>query len=390
MKQTKTWREFVAEYARGGASRIVPGLEPPLIDKFLSAPLEVEYGELQEGPACADRSYRALLEISGRDRATWLHNLTTNQVKPLQQGEGNYAFCLNVQGRILFDLNILVRSESIWVDLDRGFLPVARKHFEKYTITEDVNIADRSDDFVRFALVGNGIRAFLSERNISHAATLPLLGTAEISLYGIPITAARTDFCGPFALDLFVPPDRAVWLWEGFVDDDQLMPVGFDAVQVCRIEAGIPWPGHEIIDEYLPAETGQLRRAVSFQKGCYLGQEVVERMRSRGVVARLLRGLLIEGDSVSDNSNLKSDISNLKSADSGVILPPGSSVADASGKALGTVTSTCRSLALNKPIAMAYLKTAGAAPNQQVNLIWEGGSAKASVIELPFTRGQAD
>jgi folate-binding protein YgfZ len=337
---------------------------PPVPD-----PLEHEYDVIGSGVALYDRSDRGLLEVTGLDRAAWLHNLTTNQVKPLRQGEGNYAFCLNVQGRILFDLNILVRADSIWVDLDRSFLASAKKHFDKYTITEDIKVANRSDQSVRFALVGEGAKALLAKLGASHATALPLLGTADMSVADIPLTAARTDFCGPFAVEFFVPASEAQVFRQRLMAGGQIAAVCAEAMEIHRIEAGIPWPGREITDEYLPAETGQLGRAVSFQKGCYLGQEVVERMRSRGVVARLLRGLLVEDDAVP---------------------PQGASVADAPGKAVGTVTSSCRSTALKRPIAMAYLKTAAAALSQQVRLSWEGGSATATVVELPFTHGQAD
>jgi folate-binding Fe-S cluster repair protein YgfZ len=103
--------------------------------------LEAEYRALSVGPGLVDRSYRALLEIKGADRTTWLHNLTTNQVKNLNRGEGNDAFVLNVKGRILFDVNVLVRADSIWLDLDRCFLEAAKKHFSKYAIPKTFRLS---------------------------------------------------------------------------------------------------------------------------------------------------------------------------------------------------------------------------------------------------------
>ncbi len=131
-----------------------------------------------------------------------------------------------------------------------------------------------------------------------------------------------------------------------------------------RIEAGLPWPFREITDEYLPAETRQLDRAVSFTKGCYLGQEVVERMRSREVVARQLVGVELEGS----------------------LVPPVGAVLKADGdKPVGQITSACRSVARRGVIGLGYVKTAHAAVGTCLTVSWEDRSARATVAELPFT-----
>jgi len=328
---------------------------------------QAEYQALSTGPAIVDRSYRALLEVIGADRATWLHNLTTNQVKNLGRGEGNYAFVLNIQGRILFDVNVLVRAESIWVDLDRRFLETARKHFSKYAVTEDVTVVDRSTEFVRFGLVGPKTAALLAELGAANAAAMPTLGLSQIEWRGAVLPLLRHDFCGPFGVELFVPQPIAIEfrtaLYDG-IGGMRAIPVENDAVQAHRIEAGIPWPGHEITDEYLPAETRQLERAVSYQKGCYLGQEVVERMRSRAVVARQLVGLRLDSSAI---PALKSEI------------------ADSEGKPIGQVTSACHSPALGRPIALAYVKSAASNPGSC--LIVSSGPERplaATVVDLPF------
>ncbi len=325
--------------------------------------MENEYRALETGPAIVDRSYRTLLEVTGVDRAAWLHNLTTNQVKNLGRGEGNYAFVLNVQGRILFDLNLLVRAESIWLDLDRRFLETAKKHFSKYAITEDVTVVDRTVEFVRFGLVGSKAVALLAELGRANSAALPTLGLSQIEWRGVDVPLIRHDFCGPFGVEFFVPADRADEFRSTLVDQHRAIPVGDDAVQVHRIEAGIPWPGHEITDEYLPAETRQLERAVNYQKGCYLGQEVVERMRSRHVVARQLVGLRLDGSAV---PALKAHI------------------LDPDGKTAGQVTSSCHSLALNCPIALGYVKSASCAVGVALRLAWGGDSVNVIVTDLPF------
>ncbi len=356
--------------------------------------LENEYRAISAGAAIVDRSYRALLEVTGADRATWLHNLTTNQVKNLGRGEGNYAFALNSQGRILFDVNLLVRAESIWLDLDRRFLETAKIHFSKYAITEDVTVVDRSAEFVRFGLVGPGAVALLAELGVANAVAMAQLNHVTIELpvadqnrppqadqgavhaaaainrsISVAVLVVRHDFCGPFGVELFVPAEQAVEFRRECCASGKAVPVGDDAVQVHRIEAGIPWPGHEITDEYLPAETRQLERAVNYQKGCYLGQEVVERMRSRQVVARQLVGLRLDGSAI---PALRSEIS------------------DPEGRSIGQVTSSCYSPALNCPIALGYVKTASCATGTALRLAWDGGAAGVVVADLPFTSRAAN
>lgn len=364
MRNVANWMDHIQNLVDQGAvaSRTSPG---PVIARF--GELAEEYRALAHGPALVDRSERGLLEITGADRASWLHNLTTNQVKTLAPGDGQYAFALNVKGRILFDVNLLIRAESIWVDIDRRFLEIAQSHFDKYLITEDATISDRSDEFVRLALVGDRAVEMLAGRGLSNAGQWPILGSAEMLLDDAVVPLIRHDFCGPFGVELFVPSSHAVTVWNHLTDSSHNLsatPVGCEAVEIHRIEAGLPWPGHEITNEYLPAETGQSDRAVSHHKGCYLGQEIVERMRSRDVVARKLVGIEWEGKE----------------------MPPrGAPLLDDEGSSMGVMTSVCRCVARDAVIALGYAKSTASRPETIVVTSWEKGKAKGVVAKLPFT-----
>lgn len=347
------WSDFTASFRTTGADAA-------------SVAFRREYDALMAGPAIVDRSYRGLLEVRGADRAAWLHNLLTNQVKPLGQGDGVYAYALNVQGRILFDCNLWVRGESIWLDIDRDFLSSAIRHLEKYHITEMVELTDRSNDYVRIGFSGAGAGQVAAELGAPQAAKMPALGITRVTWQGEPISLVRHDFCGPFGIELVVPADMAIAFWKEWTQPGRsvsAVPVGDSVVQARRIEAGIPWSGREITDEYLPAETGQMLRAVSNQKGCYLGQEIVERMRARDVVARMLTGLLITGE-----------------------RPPsaGDAVLDPSGKPIGVVTSSCNSPMMGQPIALGYLKSAAVVPGAENRIITSGAASLAVVAVLPF------
>ena len=385
------WREFVQTQLDSGAVGVIGEAQPRVAR---NAALETECQALDAGPAFVDRSYRALLEVTGADRATWLHNLTTNQVKNLGCSEGNYAFVLNIQGRILFDLNLLVRADSIWLDLDRRFLETAKKHFAKYIITEDVTVVDRSDEFVRFGLVGAKSSSLLSELGAANAAAMAQLSVGRVidPTSALALAIIRHDFCGPFAVELFVPAEKAVDFWRAHVESGKAVPVGDEAVQIRRIEAGIPWPGHEITEEYLPAETRQLDRAVSFQKGCYLGQEVVERMRSRHVVARQLVGLRVdtpspsEGEGRGEGPKPTGPSSALSMATAPLLRSGfGHTVLDSDGKPTGQVTSACHSPTFGCPIALAYVKSALSSTGSRLNVSTESERPiPATVVDLPF------
>lgn len=324
------------------------------------------YEKAIEGPVVAERGARVLLEVKGRDRAAWLHNLTTNQVKTLSVGEGNYALALSVQGRILFDLNLWIRADSIWIDLDGRFAEIARKHFAKYTITEDVSLQDRSGEFSRLALMGRRSGELLAKLGISNATALASLAHSKFDWQGSEIVVVRHDFCGPMGFELFIPASAADAFQNALFQGEfglSVNRVSMDVVETLRIEAGIPWPGAEITDEYLPAETRQLERAVSYQKGCYLGQEVVERMRSRQVVARQLVGLRFASNE----------------------LPAArSAIQTAMGENIGVVTSVAQSPSLQCGIGLGYVKTAQAAANSSVTVASPAGPIPATIAALPF------
>ncbi|MFQ5493882.1 MAG: YgfZ/GcvT domain-containing protein [Phycisphaerae bacterium] len=359
------WNAFVRRQIESGAS-VDPSTDATGIARYGALPQE--YDALCSGLALVCRADRGLLEVAGADRSGWLHNLVTNQVKTLGCAEGVYAFALDLKGRIQFDMNILVDNESIRLDLDRGFLPAALKHFEKYTVIEEVAVADRSGDSVRFALVGDGAKALLGELGAPHAAALPLLSTTTLTWDGVAIPMFRSDFCGCFAVEWMVPAQLAVEVWRGLVDAARArpaVPVGGEAVHIRRIEAGMPWPGQEITDEVVPAETMQLDRAVSFQKGCYLGQEIVERMRSRGVVARRLVGLRFAR---------------------GATPASGALLHDPDGKPVGRVTSSCHRVHTEESIGLGYAASAAAASGTELTVRWDGRSAGAVVADLPFIR----
>lgn len=351
-----SWLGLLINARDGGPTSARPALPVPAGD------VEAEYRALCDGCAVVDRSNRSTLVLTGGDKTNWLHNLTTNHVKTLAAGDGNHAYACNAQGRILFDLNVLVRQEAIVVDVDAGVLELAKAHFEKYKIVEDVTVSDCGESLARLGLSGADVSAGLG---VPQSQNLPQLGTAVVRLGDLDVPLVRTDFCGPFGVELFLPTGVIEEVWEGLAGGKfgrAFTPTGDAAVQVRRIEAGIPQAGREITDEYLPAEVGRLETSVSFNKGCYLGQEVIERMRSRGVVARRLVGVRITGDEV----------------------PPAGTTLANDGHPVGSMTSSCRSIALGSIVGLGYVKTSSASVGAALTVSWGDKTAEAVVTALPF------
>ena len=172
----------------------------------------------------------------------------------------------------------------LWLDLDRLAVTVAAAHFDRHLFSEDVRIEDASGQMARLACSGPRAAEVAARLGVGHLKALPALGSAALE-GGARIL--RHDFAGAPGFELFVPRgDAAAW-WERLVESGA-RSTGYRTLDLLRIEAGLPWLGRDLDDTVLPPETGQVERGVSYLKGCYLGQEVMERMRSHGAVARRL------------------------------------------------------------------------------------------------------
>ncbi len=249
-----------------------------------------EYDAARSGAVLLDRSDRGLLAVHGRDARAWLHNLVTNAVRTLDDGAGNYAFACNVKGRVLFDLNVLAVGDGLWLDLDRATIPAARAHFDRHLFTEEVRFTDLTGQTARLGCTGPRCVELARELGVPHFAALPALAHVGLSE---EVRFGRHDFAGGPGFELVVPRGTAAAWWDRLAAAGAT-PAGYDMLDVLRIEAGLPWLGRDIDETVLPPETGQVERGVSYQKGCYLGQEVLERMRAHGALARRLVRLAMD------------------------------------------------------------------------------------------------
>ena len=236
------------------------------------------YDALRARAAWLDLGGRGEIFATGEDRARLLHAMSTNQVEQLQPGQGCYAFFLNAQGHILADAHILCMADRFLLDTEPETRDKLRVHLEKYIIADDVTLEDASARFAVMAVEGPESAASVARIG----APVPDAEYAHSEWNGGYV--ARISATGAQGFRLFVPAAQKA---------DVIAKLGLeqataDEARIVRLEHGKPRYGEEITERSLPQETQQMH-AVSFNKGCYLGQEIVERIRARGQVHRLLQ-----------------------------------------------------------------------------------------------------
>lgn len=303
---------------------------------------------------------REVLEVRGGDRARWLDGQITQALPEADGAGGCYAFVLTPAGRIVADVHVLVHSDRIWLDTDRAALAPLRARLEKLVIADDVELADAGGGIAHLALEGPRAAEVLREAT---GAPLALARDAagRVSLGGAEIPVAAYGWSGEEAFQLFVPRSAREAVEAALLRTGRPLGlvVGEEATlwDELRVEAGIPRYGAELGEDVLPAETGWLDRAVSFAKGCYVGQEVVARMASRGRVAHHLVGIVWPGEAPP---------------------APGARL-EAKGRQIGEVTSSARSPRAGA-ISLAYV----AHGSHEAGTPVHAGDLAGEVHALPF------
>jgi folate-binding protein YgfZ len=319
---------------------------------------QAELAALRSGCGVYDLGFRTKISLTGSDRVRWLNGMVTNNIRDLEVDHGVYAFLLNPQGHILGDLYSYNRGDSITVDTDSGQAEKILATFDHYIIMDDVEVTNLREQLTALGIAGPKSRAVLTAAGFTVPDQQPLQ-LKSIVWQGVDCTLVRGEHSEHPSYEIWLAPDRVRQLWDAFVAAGAT-PAGFEAVELRRIVSGIPRYGVDIRERDLPQETEQAR-ALNFNKGCYVGQEIVERIRSRGAVHRKLTGFLVEGS---------------------VPIAPGTKIVSGK-KEVGEITSSA-SLQLpsgNKTVALGYIRREVGVPGREISL----GAAKATVAQLPFT-----
>ncbi len=344
---------------------------------------QAEYSAIHKACGVMDLPQRGIIELTGKDRLTFLNNLISNQTfdkqtkSPLAAGQGVYAFLLNAKsGRIIVDLAVLEFGERTLLELDARFIDSLLQTLDRYRFAEQVKFESRVGTLHEIALHGPGAKKILEQSLDPMPAIGEPITCGEARMIGHDIAVWRDDPCGVPAYHLIVPTDAAAAIWNHllvkFGASDQLgkrdlRPIGWAAFNACRIEAGRAIFGIDFDGEILPAETGQMGRAVSLTKGCYPGQEIVARMHARQQIAKQLVGLKMDDEA----------------------LPiAGAQIYDANQNGVGVVTSSTISPILSgAAIAMGFIKRPLFALGSKVIIPAEGQMRAAMVVQMPFVGG---
>lgn len=316
---------------------------------------------------------RGLLRVRGGDRVRWLDGMLTRDIQSLApdpERSGCYALLLTRQGRIVADLHVLQRGDELWLEGDAAALVAAREALSKLIVADDVELADASAEFARLAVEGPTARAAVA-RVAGGRGAFAGIGpdcAAPAEIAGAPVLLGHWGVSGEAALQLFVPAEREEAVAAALREAGAalgLVEARFEVLEILRVEAGVPRYGAELTSEVLPAEV-RMEAAISTGKGCYTGQEVVERMRSRGQVSHLLVGIALEAEAERSE------------------LPPRGSGVEIGGQKAGEITSAVRSQLVG-PIALGLLRRAHAEPGTPLRV----GELSGTVAELPFVRPSA-
>ncbi len=335
-----------------------------------------EWLALRSVAGLLDLGFNGWIEVTGEDRVCFLQGMVSNDVKVLSPGQGCPALLLNVQGHVLADLRLLAETDRFFLQTRLSLVERVLKTLEHYIIMDQVELADKSGAVTTLALEGPATPEIARSLLHLELEAMPPFGHASFNLEGISGGLMRVSNCGFPGVEFVVKSSRAEELWNILLHVPGVRPVGFEALNILRVEAGVPWYGFEVDDRTLPQEAGLETTAISFTKGCYLGQEIVERIRSRGEVHRTLAGLIL---SLLDER--RSVWSGMEATPATSANRPGTPLF-LEGKEVGRMTTAVHSFALERPIALAILRREANQPGTKLTL--EQGSAE--VTALPFVK----
>lgn len=327
-----------------------------------------EHTALHEAAGILDLSFRSRLCLTGADRIRLLHGQVTNDVKALVAGAGCYAALVTAKGRMESDLNIYCLADELLLDFEPGLAAAISQRLEKYIVADDVQVVDVASMYGLLSLQGPKADVIVSSLGVFATlpkgyfdfvkADAPELG--ELYLMNQPRT-------GSVGYDLFVPTagmSSAIEKFIGVAQKQGGRPCGWTALESARIEAGIPRFGLDMDETNFPQECGIEERAVSYNKGCYIGQEVLNRIHTMGHVNKHLCGLRL--------------------ADSPASLPSKGDKLFQKEKEVGYVTSSLAAKPLKAKIALGYVRKEANKIGAELIVRMSTGDSSARVVELPF------
>jgi aminomethyltransferase len=338
----------------------VAGWEVP---RHFGAPA-AEYRAVRQGVGLSDLSPRGLVRVTGSERQRFLHAMVSNDTASLRPGEGRYATFLTHKGKLVADFVVYAESEAYLLDMEPHAVGPFIEAIERFVISEDVTFHDESAAWGLLSLQGPRAAHLLGHALEQPVPELAPYAHTLCSLAGHEVRVIRRSHTGELGYQLLAPLQALPALWHALwrhreVSDGHA--VGRETLEVLRIEAGVPLFGHDMTDDTMPVEAN-LEHAISYTKGCYIGQEVIARLEARGHVNRKLVGLLLTGAE----------------------LPASGTTIVAANRDVGWITSVTYSPARQQNIALGYVRREVWTPGTVLEIASQESTLGATVVELPF------
>ncbi len=350
---------LAAAHTRAGAKMSV-WFGCALPDTFGDA--AAEFRQARESVALIDKNYRAYLSFTGPDRVRYLNAVLTNDIKGLSAGQGNVSLLLNPQGHILAEIETYAFAEKLFCVSFAMIRERLVEVLDKFIIMDDVTLTDETERFGTLALEGPKAAAVVREISGVDIGALSELSSTDGAVRAIPCRIAKRSPGGVAGAEFVVEREKLPALWELLLDAARKHgggPMGYTALSGLRLAQGVPWFGYDFGEKQIPHEAGLQDSHISYTKGCYTGQEIVERVRSRGQVNRQRVGLVFSGEGV----------------------PEAGTPLMMEGKEVGFVTRAAKAWDSTPPriLGMGYVRKEGNAPG--TTLQWAAGTATVENLE---------
>jgi len=308
------------------------------------------YAAARNAAAVVEQDWIGILRLTGSDRIAWLHGMVTNDVEKLRPGEGCYAAHLTPQGRLVAQMAVLIDQDAVWLSLERAAIEKLAAAFDRLIIMEDAIVENVADQYAVIGVLGP-----LGAKTLEDLLGEPLnLDSPYQHRCLKELRIVRTEL----GYDVWAPRSQAGEKLQA-IEDCGAVPIDHAVWDMIRTEAGLPVYGVDIDETTTMPELGE--RGINYDKGCYIGQEVVAKVKYIGHVNRKFMGFICDGDD----------------------LPAPQSKVRSGEKEVGYITTRVFSPRLGKPIALGFVSRAAAAPGSRVKIVGKN-EITATVARLPF------
>ncbi|MBI5193973.1 MAG: aminomethyl transferase family protein [Nitrospirae bacterium] len=369
-----------------------------------------EHINVRNGAGIIDLSHRGKLRISGKDRVMFLQKILSQDINKIKPSTGAYSTLLDVKGKMLAYMCILADEPPVnipspsrggaelapeeviggwgWalpdegsflLDLDPGLEEKVSQILNRFLFRENVKIVDVTEQYGLLSIQGPLSKQVLNKITQTEVAEIPVIPAIEdmqecshinVIINGVNCKAVKTSFTGEDGYNLYCPSGNMTQLWNYILSagvDFQLKPFGLNALETLRIEAGIPLYSIDMDEHTIPVEAN-LDKAISYDKGCYIGQETIARIKFRGHVNKTLIGFILDDDVIPQKGDK-------------VI-----GIIENTEHEIGIITSACLSPTLNRPIAMGYIRISHNNPDEVIHIETNSKKLSAKITDLPFHR----